>query len=243
MFHKYSSFLFWWGWRRRLSNRRFWRWWRWSLSSWRSRCFRWRAWSFRGWTLSLWCTGCRLLFCLCCLLSSIGCIFLFCLWCFLSLCRFWCLFTFLRRFFWSIFSCLFALWSFSLRSFGILTRLWCRRLCCFSRFSLLNLSKINLIIFGKNLSDNTSSDSFTSFSQCKSSTFDDSNREVQLSFNWYVISRHGYFGSLGQLNLGSCIGCFKIELYYWILLLEDDIQYWMDLFYLLLTLSSNRYLP
>jgi len=153
--HLIRSFFLW-GRGRNFSSS-FWRWWWWSFSSSRFRRWWWGSFSSsRFWGSRRWSFSCDPWFC----------------WRSFSFC-FWGTLWFCVCFF-SIFG-VFGSWLDL--SFG---RLRCG---CFLFLFLRMLGSINFSSIWKYFCNNTSSNSFSSFSQCKSRSFGNSQREMKFNFN------------------------------------------------------------
>lgn len=78
---------------------------------------------------------------------------------------------------------------------------------------LLGLSEIKLSVFRKDISDQTSSNGLSSFSQSESGSLGDSDGEVKLGTNSEVISRLSDLDILRQANLSSSISSLIIQLW------------------------------
>lgn len=80
-------------------------------------------------------------------------------------------------------------------------------------FDFFGLAEIKLSSFREDISDQTSSDSLSSFSQSESGSFGDSDREVQLSTDSEVISWLGDLDILRQADLSSSISSLIVQLW------------------------------
>ena len=78
--------------------------------------------------------------------------------------------------------------------------------------NLLGLAEIKLSGFREDISDQTSSDGLSSFSQGESRSFGNSDREVQFSADSKIISWLGDLHVFGQANLSSSICRLKVQL-------------------------------
>lgn len=77
----------------------------------------------------------------------------------------------------------------------------------------LGLTKIKLSSFREDISDQTSSDGLSSFSQSESRSFGDCDWEVQLSTDSEIISWLGDLDILRQADLSSSICSLKVQLW------------------------------